>query len=70
MKEDVTKHPQCIPWDLSSDYGTQMLSHLPKNTHETARFDLNAAAWASTMLMSCMGIQVLRDPPPTLSHGG
>ncbi|KAJ5941677.1 hypothetical protein N7516_001845 [Penicillium verrucosum] len=40
MKEDTIKHPPCIPWDLSSDYGAQTLSHLSKNSHEKARFDL------------------------------
>ncbi|KAJ5207920.1 hypothetical protein N7449_002299 [Penicillium cf. viridicatum] len=65
MKEDVIKHPQCIPWDLSSDYGTQMLSHLSKNAHEKARFDLDAELHGPQQY-----ILVLRDPPPTLSHGG
>ncbi|KAJ5602373.1 hypothetical protein N7537_005329 [Penicillium hordei] len=40
MEEDAIKHPQCIPWDLSSGYNAQTLSHLSKNSHEKARFDL------------------------------
>ncbi|KAJ5979273.1 hypothetical protein N7501_002615 [Penicillium viridicatum] len=35
-----SEHPQCIPCDLSSDYDAQTLSHLSKNTHEKAPFDL------------------------------
>ncbi|KAJ5407204.1 hypothetical protein N7465_008488 [Penicillium sp. CMV-2018d] len=42
MEQDAIKHPQCIPWDLSSDYDAQRLSDLSKNTHEKARFDLDA----------------------------
>ncbi|KUM60990.1 hypothetical protein ACN42_g6119 [Penicillium freii] len=46
MKEDAIKHPQCIPWDLSSDYNAQTLSHLSKNSHEKAPFDLaRGLAW-------------------------
>ncbi|KAJ5969581.1 hypothetical protein N7501_005829, partial [Penicillium viridicatum] len=53
----MIKHPQCIPWDLPSDYSAPTLSHLSKNTHEKTPVDLGAPG-------------LLRDPPPRLSHGG
>ncbi|KAJ9480950.1 hypothetical protein VN97_g12563 [Penicillium thymicola] len=54
MEEDVIKHPPCIPWDLSSDYGTQTLSHFSKNSHEKAR---HPVCYGTLHLRCLMGLR-------------
>lgn len=73
MNEDVVKHPPCIPWDSSSSYGAQMLSHdfVKELPRESPVWFWCGPIWTSTTLVMLMSICIgdARPSARTVSWG-
>ncbi|KAJ9481969.1 hypothetical protein VN97_g11489 [Penicillium thymicola] len=68
----VSKHPPCIPWDSSSDYGAQTLSHLLENTHtrKPRLIWVRSCMGLNDVDVSCIGTRVATGPSPYVVSWG